>query len=451
MTHMLVNSKTQRLRWVKRSCNVSMVLVAAGLLGSVPVAYAGTVSTVAQAGASSPISGAEYRTVKLPNVGDAPSFPVAFRAFVKGLSVKKRGLFAAASGGSGTLLVEKGQLTPFGTGQYRTFSRPSVDSSGTIIWLSRASGIGLGVFQHDGVTDRSVFAQGIPIPSGGTLNKISLPSICGAGGVVAHATVSGGLIGEGIFQCAGGDMDCMAGSGTLAEMLIEGSAVADRPGREFCSFETGVRCSDWGIVFRASTKLNCSDAGESALGGVFRMAFGGAVETLALEGEAADSIALLPSPSYSSFRDPPEINSAGNVVFRARVTSSGGNEEGLYECDPAASCPAVTATARFASGGLDTFVPTNAVARIASPGIDDSGRIVFFASARNNGIGRAIYKLEPAAAQPDLVAYDGAGIPDQPGATIRRPFVPHVSPAGKIAFRARVKNAVGKIGIFLWQ
>ena len=149
MTRMLVNRRVRCLRW-GADRNVVLMLVSMALLGSTPAAHAGTLSTVAQTGASSPVPGADYRAVKLPNVGDAPSFPVAFRAFVKGLSAKKRGLFAAASGGSGTLLVEKGQLTPLGTGQYRTFSRPSVDASGTIIWLSRASGVGLGVFQYDG-------------------------------------------------------------------------------------------------------------------------------------------------------------------------------------------------------------------------------------------------------------------------------------------------------------
>ncbi|RMD85429.1 MAG: hypothetical protein D6815_01895 [Candidatus Dadabacteria bacterium] len=414
--------------------------------------HAGTIATVALTETASPIAGADYRAVKLPNVGDAPSFPVAFRAFIKGPSVKKRGLMAAASSSSGALLVEKGQVTPLGTGLYRTFSRPSVDASGTVIWLSRASGVGRGVFQHDGVSDDVVFVQGTGVPSGGTLNKISLPSICGAGGVVAHATVSGGPITEGIFQCAGGDGNCTGGgTGTLSELVVEGDPVADRPGRAFCSFETGVRCSSWGIAFRASTKINCSDTGEVALSGVFRMAFGGSVETLALEGEAANSVGSLTSPSYDSFRDPPGIESTGNVVFRARVTASNGNEEGLYECDPAASCPGTPAGARFANGYADSFVPPNTVARIASPDIDDSGRIVFYASARDHGLGRSVYKLEPGATQPDLVAYEGATISDLPGAEIRRPFVPHVSPAGKIAFRARVRNAAGKMGVFLWQ
>ncbi|RMD81102.1 MAG: hypothetical protein D6815_12590 [Candidatus Dadabacteria bacterium] len=133
------------------------------------------------------------------------------------------------------------------------------------------------------------------------------------------------------------------------------------------------------------------------------------------------------------------------------MTASDGHEEGLYDCDPAALCPSVPAAARFANGGDDSSVPPNTVRRIAAPAIDNSGRIVFYASARGNNKGRAIYKLDPGMAVPDPIALVGQPIPDQPGAVIGRPFVPLLSPNGKVAFRAVVKGGPGPKGIFLWQ
>ena len=93
----------------------------------------------------------------------------------------------------------------------------------------------------------------------------------------------------------------------------------DRPGRQFCDF-SGLDISSYGIAFRASTQLDCSDGGESPLVGIFRMPLFGAIETVALSGETSEPFPVPAGTTYSSINSGPTINNSGTVAFGASTT-----------------------------------------------------------------------------------------------------------------------------------
>jgi hypothetical protein len=396
--------------------------------------------------------GTAYRTVRLPGGGDAAGQATAFRAKISGPSGSEKGIFVADPVAAGSTVVTRNDLTS-DMRAFRTFSRPSINAAGTVVWRSRVTGsYGEGLFRS-GLVD--VARRGDPVPTlvTGTLDEFSLPEITDAGDVIFRATIddadvlgSGLAVDDGIFRCSGADGDCHGGTGTMSALALVGDAVPDRAGREFCSFSTGVSASAWGVAFRAATKDDCTDSGEQTRQGVFRVQFGHLIETVALAGESADTVSGAPGATYYLFRDPPAIEDDGIVAFHGSSTGSG-EEDALFTCDPAGAlpCPANAAEARFASGGTD--VDGDVVRRIASPDISDNGRVVFLASVRGATVrGRGIFALDAGSTTPEPVAvkHGLVGDPDYAGATFGRVEIPVATPGGRIVFAAKIKNPRGR-------
>jgi len=76
----------------------------------------------------------------------------------------------------------------------------------------------------------------------------------------------------------------------VAQILGEAcQSRVDAPGRKLCDLKA-VGASVFGTAFLAPTKLDCASGAETPLLGVFRKPFGGAITTLALQGEPSNPV-----------------------------------------------------------------------------------------------------------------------------------------------------------------
>ena len=237
----------------------------------------------------------------------------------------------------------------------------------------------------------------------------------------------------------------------LQTILLVGDAVTDRPGREFCSFGD-LAASSFGVAFRADTKLDCADAGESPVEGVFRKAVAGAVETVALLGDPAEPFSSPGGTTYVGFIGSPAIENTGAVAFTGSVTGVIATS-GLYRCDPG-TCPAAPASALLVRGNVDQ--DGNAFRSFSQPAISSARDVAFLSkmSGGPGGVFNGVY-VRRAAGTVDTIAKTGDPVPNSSPAATFRIIVnrgPAMSPAGKVAFKARIKRFVrpkNREGIFV--
>ena len=403
-----------------------------------------------------------YLTLRRPVVGDAPGAAIVFHSKVRVIgSGGTQGLFTVDPIAPDAEVALRDQAAPKATA-YKVFYRADINSSGEVAWNARLSGGGQGVFRSGPI---AVSLIGDPAPTllSGTLKMFDLPVITSAGDVVFHATIFGGPtlptatgtldVDQGIFRCVGGDCT-PTGAGTLSPMALVGDPVTDRPGRVFCSLVPGVSASAFGIAFRASTKVDCADAGEAELAGVFRESFAaiGAIETLALQTEPSNPSLVPGGTVYDRFRDPPAITATGSVVLRA---STGGvtRRESFYLCDPASGCPgALPAEIVVTDGELDG--DGNVVSRISVPRISDAGDVSFRARAKGpTARSSGVFAWRSATSTIERIAVKGDAVPDipPPGALFQRIDRPWISPGGRITFAAKFRGGAARRGIFLFE
>ena len=386
-----------------------------------------------------PVPGFRYVNFRGVSVGDAAGPRVAFTGRMVGVGGRHGIFLEDPDGGPGVALALEDDLGP--TGQlFLRFERPSIDGAGHVAWFAHLSAGRRGIFR-DGPTTVSVL--GDPVPGvAGLLHELSVPVMVDPGLVVFSATLSGGAVVGGvtidqvILRCGGGDGNCSSGSGTLDVLVSKNDPVPDRPGRRLCDLRE-VAASSWGIVFRASTRLDCAGV-DPPVGGVFRQRFGGALETVALAGEAAEPFPAPGGTVYASFVDEAlGIENDGIVVFQASTTQLVGTRA-QYVCDPG-SCPAAPAVAAVALG--DAAPGGGVFRRFSAPAVTDAGDLVFSAVASGApGLVRALYVRHPDDAI-DVLALEGAAVPGSvPPATVRRYGEPSVSPDGRVVFRAIIRN-----------
>jgi hypothetical protein len=270
-------------------------------------------------------------------------------------------------------------------------------------------------------------------------------------------TPGGAEVSQAIYACAGGDLNCHSGTGTLTPLVVLGDAVDDRPGNEFCRF-THLAASVYGISFRAAISTDCATV--PPVDGVFRQAFGvfaGSVATLALAGEPA----AVPSSTYEQFRDDIDINNNGAVTFRARTRNAMTSEllTSQFICDPA-TCPTVPAEVAVS---IDDLIPGgNVITRLETPRvmISDANDLAFFAKSKGlQGSQKGVY-IRRANGTIETVADKGDAAPPlnpmDPSATFTT-FRDGVafSDDGRVAFAARIKRSSGpkpaRHGIFVFE
>jgi hypothetical protein len=163
----------------------------------------------------------------------------------------------------------------------------------------------------------------------------------------------------------------------LETLVLLNDPVDDRSGRELCHLYQPA-ASDFGVAFYADTKEDCDDGGEFTRRGVFRMAYGGSIQTVALEGEPCEPEPGTGGTTYGLIRNGPDISNDGSVVFKARTTGILSNSV-LYLCD-SATCPAAPAEAAVIQGQTDP--DGNAFKYFSTPAVSDAGDMAFKAKGR---------------------------------------------------------------------
>ena len=297
----------------------------------------------------------------------------------------------------------------------------------------------------------------VPPPGTGLLKDLSFGRITDAGDVVFEATISGGAVilgvevDQGLFRCTGGDGNCSTGgTGTLQTVLLVNDPVTDRAGREFCRFGE-LAASSFGVAFRADTQLDCANSAEVPLSGVFRKAFVGTVETLALAGDASEPFPSPGGTTYASFVGRPSIENAGTVAFQASTAGVTATSV-LYLCQPGL-CPASPADAALTRGELDD--DGAAFRAFSSPAISAAKDIAFTAKA-DPPAGSPYYALYVRRFSGDVeqLARTNGVVPGlSPTATFRMHLNdPSISAGGKVAFKSRIRRGVAprnREGVFV--
>jgi hypothetical protein len=429
--------------------------VALVLLGLAAPASA-VIKPVALEGEQSPQSPFLYRKFGLPVVADAAGQRVAVYNRTRG---GKRCIFSLDpdSTSDGTVACEK-DPSPDGR-SFRRLGAPTINTpAASVAWASRLTFGYSGAFRS-GPAIVALLGDPVPAPGTGLLDQFSSAHIIDTGDVVFDATISGGAvvlgveIDAGIFRCTGGDGNCHSGTGTLETLVLVNDPVPDRPGREFCSF---IALTDpaslFGIVFGASTKLDCADNAEQPLEGVFRKPFVGAVSTLALQGEPSEPFPAPGGTTYASFVGSPAIENGGDVAFVANTAGIVATSA-VYLCD-AIGCPAAPADAAVERGQPDD--DGDLFRAFSQPAISMAGDIAFSARVdpvSGSGVTHGLY-VRRATTDIETIAKTGDPVPGVvPAATFR--FLLHppaMSPGGKIAFKARIRRSVSprnREGIFI--
>ncbi len=428
----------------------------AGVLLGLAVGTAhGQVTVVVQTGDAAP-GGAIYRRLpKKPAVSDAAVDQAAFIAGIQG-GAGPSGVFAEDDDATmpGTTIALKDQPSPT-TAQFTRFSSPSINATSRVAFAARIRGGSAGVFQ-DGVSTVALKLDDAPTGAGTAFfDSFAGVAVTDAGDVVWQATlgnapvVLGVSINEGIYRCAGGASPNCSSQGGGTDTLTAVALVGDRSvplnplSPAFCDLGE-FRASNFGIVMRASTKVDCADPVELSVEGIFRISFGGTIDTLAMVGASSE-----PNPGvtfYQSLDRAPAIANNGTVAFYSIIGSLGA--DGIYVCD-AVGCPA-TAPAVVVQAGVSSASdqpPDNDLTRISSPGVSDAGDVVFRASVVSAaGRLRAILVYRDATGLIETLALKDDLAPTEPAdplATFRSFQPPVMSPGGRVGFIARIRGSSG--------
>lgn len=464
---------------VRKKLKLSGMVLAFTLWSVAGVAEA-ALGTVAVQDDESPETGFFYKDLQNPAVGSAvgpATEGLAFFARVRQGGTGKKCIFRVDETGAGSTIVCRQDISPDGR-RFKTFSNPVINSGGTVAWASNVSGGVNGIYK--GASPPTLVSLlGDPAPAGvaGLLNLLSLPAINDAGALVFKATISGAAVvggvalDQGIFRCSGGDGNCSSGgSGTLTTLVLRNDPVPDRAGREFCGF-TAVAASNFGIAFRAQTRPDCTLA-TGTREGIFRMPFGGAIETIALQNETSGPFPDLggtDGTKYSSADGSlgsPLIENSGIVGFQA-LTSGIVTIRALYLCDPAASCPTFTTPPNGMPGDViaetavfqgQTDDDANTFQTLSEPALSDGGDIAFTAEGRTPGgkDTRGVYIRRFADGDIETIVLQGNSVPGVVPAAEFTSFVqPSMSADGKVAFKATIRATnpprKRRVGIFLFQ
>lgn len=232
----------------------------AALIGACALAIAPTngharaLAVLALQGDESPAMGSPaFKKFEDPAISDAAGQHVTFAARTHD---RQTCVFKMNPAGADAVVACKGDLAPDGHA-FRSFSTPTIDNAAEVAWSSLVTGDRAGVFRGDPLI---VDLTGDPVPGGGLVDTFKPALLTASGAVVFVASISGGGAGvdQGILRCTGGDANCSSGTGALEALVRGNDPVPDRPGREFCSF-LALAASDWGIAFRAGTKVDCTN------------------------------------------------------------------------------------------------------------------------------------------------------------------------------------------------
>jgi len=441
------------------------------LLGATDAEAASLKAVTAQE-ADSAVTGYRYRRLKVPEIGDQGD-RVVFFGITKanpGFSGKPQGAFAHDPDGGGHTVGLKFDVTAE-SDLIRKVVDWDIDSEGNAVYIAKTSG-GRGIYREgpstvvlssmpaaglaSGVLKEFEFVQSVfgsdtlGDPFGSEGLDLFGSDTTGNEAVVFLAKVPGGPVvdgvelDQGVYACAGGDLNCFAGTGTLSLLVTNNTPVSNVPGRELCGIRK-LAASAYGVVVKGESKDDCTDNAEIGLLGLFRKAYNGPLEMLAILGGPAQPDPAPGGTTYSDLGKRFDMNDSGQVVFLAR-TAGVSSKRSLYLCDTA--CPATPA---------EQAVPMNMLApngdpisdlRAISTRISNAGEIAFW--ARTKGLnGRSTFILLRQTNGTLVTVAEEGGVapkldPADPIALFRRfDREISISPGGRVAFKAKIKRAYG--------
>jgi hypothetical protein len=165
-----------------------------------------------------------------------------------------------------------------------------------------------------------------------------------------------------------------------------------------------------------------------------------APQLLARAGDAAPGMAM--GVNYSSFRNAPALNDAGQVAYRATLTGSDvtfTDDQAIY----AGSLAAVQLVAREGGPAPGTSAGVNYLSFPSEPALNDAGQVAYSARLTGSGVAgdsdEATY-AGPLAA-PQLIVREGNAAPGaSPGVnyTEFNSLTPALNDAGQVAYRAEL-------------
>ncbi len=429
------------------------LIVGLALLCVLGTAQAATVNNVAVINDESPIADHFYKEFQRPVTSDDATDKVGFFARAKA-ETGKRCLFKVNTAGTGSAVACIGDASPDEGRKYNDLRDYSINASGTMAWASNLSGGRNAVFKGD---PEVVSRLGDPVPGGGLLDGFSKTAINDDGDVFFLGGISGVVSTEdqGIFRCPasadGGTGNCHDDTGDLDLLVQKNDTVPGGGGREFCSFGA-LAASNFGIAFRASTKVDCSDAGEVAKAGVFRRSNAGTLKRLALVGDSANPFPDVGGTTYGEITGGPSIENDGIVAFGSTVNGIVGGEN-LYRCSSTAcTTPVAAAVERGQGDGCD-----GQFENFSAPSLSDAGDMAF--SATSNGQIRGVYIKRFATTDLDVVACNknspsATPVPDVIDGEFTSFGDPSMSTGGKVGFKAGFKQPVSpqtSSGIFVFE
>jgi hypothetical protein len=262
-----------------------------------------TCSTVARAGQLDPdglVFGNIFRDeVAVNGAGDA--------VFVARANGSRDKLYFYPAAGAGEVVARADGPAPSG-GTFRSqraFFSLSVNDADDVAFFAELVS-GQGVFVRDGGTLETGAVRSQASPAGGVFDSFPMVGDINAASQVPFvAAVDGGPSGVFVYD---------ATSNVVSSLVLDGTATLD--GREVCSTQA-VDVGATAAVLRATSKVSCANAAESARTGIFLVAPGG-ISTLVLNGDPS----AIGGSNYGKFLDTPRINTGNEIAFRATTTGT---------------------------------------------------------------------------------------------------------------------------------
>lgn len=277
-------------------------LLVAALSGTAHAQF--SCSTVARAGQLDP-DGLVYGNVFRDEVAVNDAGDAVFVARANGARDK---LYFYPSAGAGQVVARADGPAPNGGAfrSQRAFFSLSVNDADDVAFFAQLVA-GQGVFVRDGGSLETAAVRSQASPAGGVFDSFPfVGDIDVASCVPFVATVDG---------AAGGAFVYDSTANALSSLVLDGTATLD--GREVCS----TQAVDLGVagaaVLRATSKVSCANAAESARSGLFLVG-GLGVTTLLLDGDASP----IGGSTYAKLLDTPRINATGDVAFRATTVGT---------------------------------------------------------------------------------------------------------------------------------
>ena len=266
---------------------------------------------------------------------------VTFFSDVLGSDVTS-GIFVASAGGDSSVALEGDPAPGTGGGSYASFSGPSVNTAGSVVFGADVAGgaVTSGIFRAVGATDSKVALRGDPAPdTGGGVYDLLLMPVVGDGGHVAFfAGTTGGSVAGGVFLDSGA---------THLAVVVENGTAPGTGGGTYTTLSSLPTVDAGGrVVFSALL------TGGSVPAGIFIFDPGtGETAPVLLAGETAPDSGGQTLDAFGYLA----TNDRGEIATMATLSGGG---QGLFLLQPLAEVPAlpgpglwVLALALVSSGG----------------------------------------------------------------------------------------------------